>query len=112
VLLSLTLTSTVSAHAVLLESIPAAEAVVAAPPRLVLRFNSRVEAQLSSVILVGGGKPLRVLLSSPDAPSLDTLIYSLPRLSPGRYRAEWRTLSVDGHVTDGVVRFTVIEDAR
>ena len=108
-LLSLAPTSVLSAHAILLESVPAAEAAVLAPPRLVLRFNSRIEARLSSVVLVGGPRQTRVGLSSPQALDRDTLVFSLPDLSPGQYRAEWQALSVDGHLTTGVVRFTVIE---
>jgi methionine-rich copper-binding protein CopC len=105
-------TPALQAHAILLESVPPAEASVPAPPRLVLKFNSRIEARLSSVTLIGGPRNTRVRLPSPRAPHTDTLIYALPVLSPGQYRAEWKALSVDGHVTDGVVRFTVIEVPR
>jgi methionine-rich copper-binding protein CopC len=111
VLLGLVPSSALS-HAILLESSPAPDAVVPAPPRLVLRFNSRVEARLSSVLLVGGPRQMRVVLTSPRADDPDSLIYSLPELSPGQYRAEWKAMSVDGHVTDGVVPFTVIEVSR
>jgi copper resistance protein C len=100
------------AHAILIESVPPAEASVSAPPRLVLKFNSKVEARLSSVMLVGGARNTRMLLSSPPGPNTETLIYALPELSPGQYRAEWKALSIDGHVTDGVLRFTVIEAPR
>jgi methionine-rich copper-binding protein CopC len=31
----------------------------------------------------------------------------LKALGPGSYTIEWRVLSVDTHVTDGVLRFTV-----
>jgi methionine-rich copper-binding protein CopC len=41
-----------------------------------------------------------------DAPP-DTLIYPLPALEPGPYRARWKVLSADGHVTEGVLLFTV-----
>jgi methionine-rich copper-binding protein CopC len=101
------------APAILLESVPPAGATVSAPARLVLRFNSRVEARLSSVMLVGGPRQTRVLLSSPpQAPDSDTLTYSLPELSPGGYRAEWRARSVDGQFAEGVLRFTVIQRAQ
>ena len=80
-----------------------------APPKLVLTFNGRVVAHLSSVMLVGGPRNTRVLLSSPQAPDADTLVYALPTLAPGQYRAEWKVRAVDGQVTDGILRFTVIE---
>jgi methionine-rich copper-binding protein CopC len=88
-----------AAHALLLESIPKAEASVP-------------EARMSSVLLVGGPRNTRVFLLMPEAPAADTLVYSLPELAPGQYRAEWKVLSVDGLVNEGVVRFTVIEKRR
>ena len=112
-LLTLGAVGDLSAHAVLVESIPKAEASVRAPSQLVLKFNSRIEARLSSVWLVGGPRNTRVLLLMPEATTPDTLIYAMPEmLGPGQYRAEWKVLSVDGHVNEGVVRFTVIEPER
>jgi methionine-rich copper-binding protein CopC len=112
-LLTLAAIADLSAHALLIDSVPKADASLPAPSRLVLRFNSRIEPRLSSVWLVGGPQNARVLLLMPEAPSADTLVYSLPdMLARGQYRAEWKVLSVDGHVTEGVVRFTVIENVR
>lgn len=79
--LSLALVSVLCAQPVLLQSVPAREASVTAPPKLVLTFNGRVVAHLSSV-------------------------------APGQYRAEWKVRAVDGQVTDGILRFTVIEAGR
>ena len=101
-----------AAHALLIESVPKAEASVLAPSQIVLKFNSRIEARLSSVLLVGGPRNTRVFLLMPEVPAADTLIYSLPELAPGQYRAEWKVLSVDGHVNEGVMRFTVIEKGQ
>jgi len=111
-LLSLVPGSVLFAHALLMESVPAADATIVAPPKLVLRFNSRIEARLSSVMLIGGPRQIRVMLASPQAPASDTLVYPLPELPAGQYRAEWKALSVDGHLTGGVLRFTVIEATR
>jgi methionine-rich copper-binding protein CopC len=111
-LLALGPVSALSAHALLIDSVPKADASLPAPPQLVLKFNSRIEARLSSVLLVGGPRNTRVLLMNPDAPAPDTLVYSLPDLATGQYRAEWKALSVDGHITAGVLRFTVIQAAR
>jgi copper resistance protein C len=102
-----------SAHALLLDSTPKAETAVSAPPRLILRFNSRIEARLSSVVLIGGPRRTRELLvkdeATPEQPEM--LIYTLPPLEPGRYRVEWKALSVDGHLTNGVLKFDVVAPA-
>jgi methionine-rich copper-binding protein CopC len=77
-----------------------------------LTFNGRVVVHLSSVLLVGGPRNTRVLLSSPQAPDADTLVYPLPTLSPGQYQAQWKTHGLDGKVMEGTLRFTVIEVSR
>jgi copper resistance protein C len=112
VLLSLSIVSAPFAQPVLLKSVPATEESVPAPPKLVLTFNGRVVVHLSTVLLVGGPRNTRVLLSSPPGPDADTLVYPLPTLAPGQYRAEWKARAVDGRVTDGVLRFTVIGALR
>ena len=101
--------ASVSAHALLLESTPAGDTTVTAPSRLVLRFNGRLETSLSSVMLIGGPRQTRVLLIKNEATpeQHDMLIYTLPPLEPGSYRVEWKALSVDGHITNGVLRFDV-----
>lgn len=76
-LLALGPVSLLSAHALLVDSVPKADASLPAPPQLVLKFNSRIEARLSSVLLVGGPRNARVLLMNPDATAADTLVYSL-----------------------------------
>lgn len=95
------------AHAIILESAPRHEESLASPKRLVLRFNSRLEKPLCSVQLVGPGKktiaPLRPDASTPA----DTLAYILPPLDAGTYRARWKVMAADGHVTEGTVLFTV-----
>ena len=95
------------AHALLLESIPSAGATEASPPRLVLRFNGRIEKRLSRVVMVGGRDTRSIALDAPEASRADTLVYSLPVLATGSWEARWRVLSVDGHVTEGRVGFTV-----
>jgi len=102
-----------SAHALLLDSTPKADTAVSAPPRLVLRFNSRIEARLSSVMLSGGPRQTRIPLRKNEAglDQPDALVYRLPPLEPGHYRVEWKALSVDGHFTDGILRFDVVVPA-
>ena len=96
------------AHAIILESTPRHEEALPSPKRLVLRFNSRLEKPLCSVQLVGPRqKTIALLRQEPDSPA-DTLAYALPLLDPGAYQARWKVMAADGHVTEGIVLFTVI----
>ena len=95
------------AHGIVLESTPPQDQTVSAPKRLVIRFNSRLEKRLCSVTLVGpDGKSVLLLKQDSDA-GADTLSYPLPELKPGPYRARWKVLAADGHVTEGAIAFTV-----
>ena len=95
-------------HAIILQSEPRQDESVAAPKRLVLRFNSRLEKPLCSVQLVGGPRQRPVALTGPEPDAApDTLTYPLPPLLPGTYRARWKVMAADGHVTEGAVPFTV-----
>jgi methionine-rich copper-binding protein CopC len=95
------------AHAIILESAPRHEESLATPKRLVLRFNSRLEKPLCSVQLVGPRqKTVALLRQDPETPA-DTLAYTLPPLDPGAYQARWKVMAADGHVTEGIVLFTV-----
>jgi methionine-rich copper-binding protein CopC len=42
----------------------------------------------------------------------DTLAIDLKTLSAGTYSVEWQALSVDTHVTDGALRFSVAAPAK
>jgi len=95
------------AHAIILESAPRHEETLSTPKRIVLRFNSRLEKPLCSVHLVGPRqKTIALLRQDPDAPA-DTLAYALPPLDPGAYQARWKVMAADGHVTEGIVLFTI-----
>jgi copper resistance protein C len=96
-----------SAHAIILESAPRHEESLVGPKRLVLRFNSRLEKPLCSVQLVGPRqKTIALLRQDPDT-AADTLSFTLPPLDPGPYQARWKVMAADGHVTDGIVLFTI-----
>jgi methionine-rich copper-binding protein CopC len=98
----------VDGHALILESQPRQDETVAAPKRLVLRFNSRLEKPLCSVQLVGGPRQRSIALLRPEASAApDTLAYPLPPLQPGPYQVRWKVMAADGHVTEGAVPFTV-----
>ncbi|HEY7868872.1 MAG TPA: copper resistance CopC family protein [Methylomirabilota bacterium] len=95
-----------TAHAIILESSPRDEESLSSPKRLVLRFNGRIEKGLCSVQLVGPHRHTIALLRQ-ETESPDTIAYPLPPLKPGSYQVRWKVLATDGHVTEGVVRFTV-----
>jgi len=95
------------AHSLLIESTPAAKAVLSAsPPHADLRFNNRIERRLSSIAIVGpDGRRHPGTVVADSAP--DRLRAALPPLPPGDYRLEWRVLSTDGHVVIGSYPFRV-----
>ena len=94
-----------SAHAILLDSQPAARGMAPpGPARIVLRFNSRVDHARSRLALRGGGQE-QVLPVSP-AGAADVL-EAPADLLPGDWVLRWQVLAVDGHITRGDVPFRV-----
>jgi len=94
-------------HAYPAVSIPNNGATVKDPPREVrIQFTEGIEIAFSQLIVkdskgevVSQGK-LRQLAD-------DMLAIDLKPLSTGNYTVEWQVLSVDTHVTDGVLRFSI-----
>jgi methionine-rich copper-binding protein CopC len=98
------------AHAIVVESTPAAGARLTEPPaRIELRFNSRIEKRLSRVTLArAGGKPEPLAVATDaDAGPADRLLAPIGALTPGPYVLRYRVMAADGHVSEGVIRFTV-----
>jgi copper resistance protein C len=107
--LTLLLASHAEAHAILVESSPAEHTRVSGHSLpLVLRFNSRVDALRSRLVLVTGtgGGPGQALKINETAPT-DRLTATARDLKPGNYRVRWQVLAVDGHVTRGELEFEV-----
>jgi methionine-rich copper-binding protein CopC len=93
------------AHAILIQSQPADQATIEPGERtLVLRYNSRIDHQLSRLTLQGTNAQM-VLALDPKSPA-DTL-QAKTDLTPGTYLIHWQVLATDGHMTRGDVRFTV-----
>ena len=97
------------AHAVLVKSVPAQRAMLAEPPpRVELWFNERLEPAYSKASVTneaGAQVDLRDVAVSVEDPR--RLSLSLPALAPGRYTVSFRVLSVDGHVVESKLTFTV-----
>jgi methionine-rich copper-binding protein CopC len=97
------------AHAVLVKSVPAQRATLAEPPpRIELWFNERLEPAYSKASVTneaGTQVDLRDVKVSTEDPR--RLSLSLPPLKPGRYTVSFRVLSVDGHVVESRLSFTV-----
>jgi copper resistance protein C len=95
------------AHAILLEAVPAKDAVVSGMDITVqLKFNSRVDGPRSKIILVLPDKSQRTLFLIKQ--TLKEFLNTRPfQLSPGLYRVRWQVLAVDGHITRGEYSFNV-----
>jgi copper resistance protein C len=99
-----------SPHAIVLESSPTHDAVLTrAPEQVTLRFNSRIEKRFTRVTLaVADQAPVAVALRTADAEATpDRLTIPLQPRGPGVYVLRYRVLAVDGHITEGALRFTV-----
>jgi methionine-rich copper-binding protein CopC len=97
-------------HAIVLESSPTHDAVLPrAPQQVILRFNSRIEKRFTRVTLaLADQAPVAVAMSDREAATTpDRLEIPLRPLGPGVYVLRFRVLAVDGHITEGALRFTV-----
>ena len=96
-----------SAHAILISAAPAAHEVVSSRNIPVkLRFNSRVDAKRSRLVLVyPDGRNHLLSIVGQSAP--DTLASEATGLVVGSYVLRWQVLSADGHISRGDVPFLV-----
>lgn len=101
------------AHAVLVRSVPASRAVLArSPDRVQLWFSERIEPAYSRVFVWdadGAQVDGRDAAVSRDDPR--RLDVTLPPLRPGPYTVRFRILSVDGHVVESAIPFTIAPGA-
>lgn len=101
----LALPGTAFAHAILVESQPAAGSTVpAGQTAIVLRYNSRIDQARSRLTLHGSNAEMVLPLQPANAPDA---LASQAELTPGQYVVRWQVLAVDGHITRGEVRFAV-----
>ena len=102
------------AHAKLVRSDPAANAVLAAQPsRISLWFSERPEPKFTVVQLLdstGAAVVLGPLVL--DAKAMEISLDVPPNLPSGKYVVAWRTAAADGHLSSGRVAFTLNLPAR
>jgi copper resistance protein C len=94
------------AHAIVVDSTPAVDAVMKPDFDVVIRFNSRIDHERSRLsILDDPGATKAVPIAAETRP--DLLSAHVTGLAPGHYRLRWQVLAVDGHITRGDIPFTV-----
>jgi methionine-rich copper-binding protein CopC len=95
------------AHAILMQSKPAINSSVKGPNIPIwLRFNVRVDGKRSRLTLVASDGT-SVDLPAPKQTAPDVLEAQATGVKPGTYKLQWRALASDGHMSSGVVEFTV-----
>ncbi|MBL6457528.1 copper resistance protein CopC [Belnapia sp. T6] len=97
-----------AAHAVVVNSDPVAGAsLAAAPARVTIRFNSRLDHARSRLLLIGEDNSQTALPIREDG---DPIVLEAPLagpVAPGAWRLRWQVLAVDGHITRGDIPFTI-----
>ena len=106
----LVLPASASAHAYLVQTVPASAAILrASPPNVQLTYDEAVEPRFATISVTNpAGRQLTTgpVTRSPSNP--DTLIVPLrSHLSQGWYLIYWRAISVDGHPVQGAFTFAV-----
>jgi methionine-rich copper-binding protein CopC len=92
------------AHAHLQSAVPAdGSRVTHLPAALTLSFSEPARLTVLWIEQEGGGKQKVAELPAVTARQVSV---PLPRLAPGSYHITFRTLSSDGHVAPGELRFT------
>ena len=95
-----------AAHAILVESTPAAGSQVEGPSvAFSLRYNSRIDKARSRLTLTGPDKSEIVLTIA--AGGSEDILTSDAQVTPGAYKLHWQVLAIDGHITRGDVAFAV-----
>jgi methionine-rich copper-binding protein CopC len=113
---ALTIATPALAHPKLVASNPAANALVAKPSKLELRFSEKLVGQFSSVDLTMTGMPgmanhgpMKVNgVATSVASDGKTLVVKLRKpLAAGTYKLDWRAVSADTHRVNGSYSFKV-----
>lgn len=96
-----------SAHAILITSSPKPNGtVVAGRLPIMLTYNSKVDQHRSRLTLIKPDKSEVVLAIVPDSKSNE--LDADADVTSGSYTLRWQALALDGHITRGVLMFTVL----
>ena len=99
----------VAAHAKLVSSEPAADAVVeVGPTSILLMFNKPVESAFSSIRISNqNNEAIKTEKPGHKGSNEKTLQAVLPKLSSGKYKVKWRLVAKDGHKMKDEFSFSV-----
>jgi methionine-rich copper-binding protein CopC len=107
---SVVLSSEALAHAHLVQTVPAANAIVQrAPSELELRFSEAIEAKFTKIEVKGpdgGDVPIKTITAASEDKTMLIVIPAIP-LPAGTYQVFWRAVSVDTHASEGNYSFTI-----
>jgi len=96
------------AHAILVQSSPEANAIVAGPNvTLALIFNSKVDQARSSLVVEASDHLNSRVAVKVDPSAPQKLTGKIAGLAAGAYKLHWQVLAVDGHITRGELPFRV-----
>lgn len=96
------------AHSIVLEAQPKQKSEVQGPDVPVnLRFNTRIDAKRSKLVIVAADKKSKTTLDIAQDAAPDRMIATAKGLAAGAYTLEWYVLSADGHIVRGRLNFTV-----
>ena len=94
------------AHAILVDSTPAANGTVGpGHEAITLRFNSRIDRERSRLTLIAPDRTQSRIAIGEDGPP--DVMTAATDLQTGDYTLRWQVLAVDGHITRGDVPFKV-----
>jgi copper resistance protein C len=110
ILILLTGSARLEAHAFLKDANPGAGGTVQTSPSEVrIRFTENIEPAVSSIrVFDASGKEVDKRDLHLDRSDHALLHVSLPPLGAGTYKVAWRVVSVDTHVTSGNFTFRVV----
>jgi len=106
IVLGMVVAFAVHAHTKLASSSPAAEASVAPPQAIELRFGGDV--RLTSVQLTDAAGVAKHLEDVPAEPASQFTLKVDEPLAPGAYKVVWRAVGGDTHIVSGEFGFTVV----
>lgn len=96
--------SQAAAHAHLVTSAPEANATIAPPKQIVMRFSEKLQPKFSGFELSMGGVPVPVKAKV----AKDTMVGTpARRLAAGAYQVKWHAVTADTHRMEGTYSFTV-----